>query len=217
MGMNGHTRKFPFWGVAAILALTLAASALADRRGAQQLSAPLGSIPVTMAGWTFTRDYEMDDRSTERLNASQYVLKEYAKGGNRLELFIAYYTRQSSTGYMHSPKICLPSSGWDIEQPGTANVLTPLGERTINRYVISNGGEKSLIFYWYQSTDRIVADEYVTKLYMIHDGLMYGRGAGSIVRIQLPLDPDVEKEGLKFATAVMGDLRRVYGSRAARN
>jgi len=117
-----------------------------------------------------------------------------------------------SSGYMHSPKICLPGSGWEIEEPGLAQVQTSRGPVAVNRYVISNAGQKALILYWYQSTNRITADEYVTKLYMIHDGLFYGRAGGSIARIQLPLDPTAEAGGLKFAGELMTALRDVLGT-----
>jgi EpsI family protein len=139
------------------------------------------------------------------------VSREYLKDGMQLGLFIAYYAHQRSGGYMHSPKVCLPSSGWEIEEPGSIQVDSPDGKVPINRYVISKSGEKSLILYWYESSDRILADEYRTKLYLIHDGLLYGRAAGSVVRIQLPINARAESDAIPFATELMADVRRVFG------
>jgi len=169
-----------------------------------------GSALILDGGWTAGKDIEIDERALARLNADSYVSREYLKNGNQIGLFIAYYAHQKSGGYMHSPKVCLPSSGWEIEEPGSIQVNSPDGTVPINRYVISKSGEKSLILYWYQSSDRILADEYWTKLYLIHDGLVHGRAAGSVVRIQLPLDRTVEKDAIPFAAEVMADLRRVF-------
>jgi EpsI family protein len=204
-------RTLHFAATAAVLVLTSAVSTLADFRGSQTLAAPLASLPLAIGGWSASREIPLDPQTAERLNASSYLSREYVKAGQALGLFVAYYTHQSSTGYMHSPKICLPSSGWEIQQPGYVRVPTPTGETEINRYVISNGDKKALILYWYQSSDRIIADEYMTKLYMIHDSVLYGRGAGSIIRIQLPLDAEAEADGIRFASNVMQDLKRIYG------
>jgi EpsI family protein len=199
-----------FWATFGMLAATLGISSLSDLRGSQELAAPLTSLPASIGGWTAGKDIEIDERALARLNADSYVSREYLKNGNQIGLFIAYYAHQKSGGYMHSPKVCLPSSGWEIEEPGSIQVNSPDGTVPINRYVISKSGEKSLILYWYQSSDRILADEYWTKLYLIHDGLVHGRAAGSVVRIQLPLDRTVEKDAIPFAAEVMADLRRVF-------
>jgi EpsI family protein len=200
-----------FWATFGMLAATLAVSSLSDLRGSQDLAAPLTSLPGSIAGWTAGRDVEVDDRTLERLNADSYVSREYFKDGRELGLFVAYYAHQRSGGYMHSPKVCLPSSGWEIERAGWVNVDSPDGRVPINHYTISKSGEKALILYWYESTDRILADEYWTKLFLIHDGLFYGRAAGSIVRIQLPVDPNTEIEAMPFATALMAEVRKVLG------
>jgi len=210
--MNSMHTSRHFWIASGILILTLSISSLAELRGSQELTASLASIPSTIAGWSATQEIDLDPRTLERLRASSLVSREYAKGDDRLGLFVAYYAHQSSSGYMHSPKICLPGSGWEIEEPGLAQVQTSRGPVAVNRYVISNSGQKALILYWYQSTNRITADEYVTKLYMIHDGLFYGRAGGSIARIQLPLDPTAEAGGLKFAGELMTALRDVLGT-----
>jgi hypothetical protein len=38
-----------------------------------------------------------------------------------------------------------------------------------------------LMFYWYQSRNRIVANEYLGKILLAKDTLLTGRTAGSIV------------------------------------
>jgi EpsI family protein len=200
-----------FWATFGMLAVTLGVSSLSDLRGSQQLLAPLTSLPASIGGWTAGEDMTIDERELSRLNADSYVSRAYVKDGKQIGLFIAYYAHQRSGGYMHSPKVCLPSSGWEIEEPGSIRVDSPDGNVPINRYVISKAGEKSLTLYWYETSDRILADEYWTKLYLIHDGLFYGRAAGSVVRIQLPIDPAMERDVIPFVTDLMKDVRQVFG------
>ena len=204
-----------FWLTSGILTATLGISGLSDLRGSQALTEPLSTIPSVIAGWGGAKDLALDPRAVERLKATSLLSRQYSSGKQSLGLFVAYYANQSAGGYMHSPKVCLPGSGWEIEEPGTVRVESPWGEVPIHRYIISNAGQKALILYWYQSSDRIVADEYRTKLYLIHDGLFYGRAGGSIARIQLPVDAGAEAAGIRFASQLMVELRRIFGSQAA--
>ena len=201
-----------FWLTSGILAATLGVSAFADQRGSQVLTEPLANLPSMVAGWGGAKELALDPRAVERLKATSFLSREYSNGTNRLGLFVAYYANQSAGGYMHSPKVCLPGSGWEIDEPGSIRVASPDGGTVpINRYIISNAGQRALILYWYQSSDRIVADEYWTKLYLIHDGLFYGRAGGAIARIQLPVDALAEANGVRFASQLMVEMRRILG------
>ena len=63
-----------------------------------------------------------------------------------------------------------------------------------NRYVVAKGDQKSLVLYWYQSRDRVVASEYKAKFYVVADALRYNRTDTALVRVVVPIiDGDVEK------------------------
>jgi EpsI family protein len=64
----------------------------------------------------------------------------------------------------------------------------------VNRYVVAKGDQKSLVMYWYQSRDRVVASEYKAKLYVMADAVRYNRTDTALVRVVLPIiDNDVER------------------------
>jgi len=64
---------------------------------------------------------------------------------------------------MHSPKHCLPGSGWEISgDPHDVNSCSGY-DATINRNVIQRDTDRMLVFYWYQSPDRVFASEYKGK------------------------------------------------------
>jgi EpsI family protein len=56
----------------------------------------------------------------------------------------------------------------------------------VNHYVVSKGESKSLVLYWYQSHDRVIASEYWAKIYLVIDSIRYRRSDTSIVRVTVP-------------------------------
>jgi EpsI family protein len=112
---------------------------------------------------------------------------------------------------MHSPKNCLPGSGWEIWKYDSAWIQTNTGKVKINKYSIENSGQRSLVFYWYQSKSRIIASEYLGKILLVQDALMDGRTAGSIVRIIVADVPGAAEEGASFAAKVIPQVQRCFG------
>ena len=72
------------------------------------------------------------------------------------------------------------------------------------------------MFYWYQSKNRIVANEYIGKVMLARDTLLTGHTAGSIVRITLPDVPGANEEGVAIASKVIGEMQRCFGPQDVR-
>jgi hypothetical protein len=68
------------------------------------------------------------------------------------------------------------------------------------------------MFYWYQSKTRIVANEYIGKILLARDTILSGHTAGSIVRITLPDAATSSAEGVAFATLLVPEVERCFGS-----
>src|SRR4029077_3269960 len=136
------------------------------------LTAPLSSISRSIAGYAANDDPPLDEHSLHALQPTSYLQRTYAKGNLRANLFIAFYTQQRAGESMHSPKHCLPGSGWEIWDYGSADI--PVNGRTfrVNNYSISHEGERRLVLYWYQSKSRIVASEYMGKVLLARDALL---------------------------------------------
>ncbi len=113
---------------------------------------------------------------------------------------------------MHSPKHCLPGSGWEIWKHGSA--LVPVNGRQIeiNQYSIQNSGQRLLVFYWYQSRERILSSEYMGKILLAKDALLTGHTAGSLVRVTLPDVPAAPEEGVAFASVLIPAMQRCLGA-----
>jgi hypothetical protein len=68
-------------------------------------------------------------------------------------LFVAYFQTQRTGKTPHSPKNCLPGSGWAPSQSGMIGIRVP-GETEpirVNRYIVSRGDNQDTVLYWYQA------------------------------------------------------------------
>jgi EpsI family protein len=81
----------------------------------------------------------------------------------------------------------------------------------INRYSIRKADEKMIIYYWYQSKDRIVASELAGKFFLVRDSLLSGHTAAALVRLTVPDSPTADDEAIDFATKVSPQLNACMG------
>lgn len=200
-----------------LLVSTIMVGGLTERRISEPLAVPLDQIPAEINGWTKVKDSQLDAGTVKQLKPSSYLTRTYRKGAVPLDLFIAFYEQQRAGESMHSPKHCLPGAGWEIWRHGTA--MIPDGDRqvAVNKYSIQNNGTRMIMYYWYQSKGRIVADEYTGKIMLAKDTLISGQTAGSIVRIMLPDTPAADAEAVAFASKMIPEMRRcITGDRNPR-
>jgi len=201
----------PYIGTVLLLSLTLGAYALSERRKPDFLAQPLDTIDKQIAGWSMTGDDPLSASVLKELKLTSYLSRAYEKEGTKLGVFVAFYSQQRAGESMHSPKHCLPGSGWEIWKHDSA--MVPVGGRQvrINQYSIQNSGQRMLVFYWYQSKRRIIASEYMGKILLAKDSLLDGRTAGSLVRVILPDTPTAPADGAAFASVLIPQVQRCFG------
>src|SRR5205809_6350356 len=104
------------WRFATVL-VTLGATALLLRaRNSTELippHQPLTSFPISFDGWA-SRDIPLTKDVLEVLGPGDFLMRDYRQGSDpsSVGLFIAYFPSQRSGDTIHSPKNCLPGSGW---------------------------------------------------------------------------------------------------------
>jgi len=152
------------------------------------LAAPLSAFPITLGDWHMVQEGVVDKETQEVLKADDTLTRVYANPAIRAQgsLFIAYFQSQRTGQSPHSPKNCLPGSGWQPEENDEVDV--PIGNETIriNHYLVSRGDEASLVYYWYQSQGRAIANEFSAKFYLIEDSIRKHRSDTSLVRVIVP-------------------------------
>ena len=194
-----------------LLSATLAGYALSERRKPDFLVQPLDTVDQQIDGWKMTGTEPLTEGVLGRLQLTSYVSRQYEKRGTHLALFIAFYAQQRAGESMHSPKHCLPGSGWEIWKIDSALVSVGGRQVEVNQYSIQNSGQRNLVFYWYQSRRRIIKSEYMGKILLAKDALFDGQTAGSLVRITLPDTPSAPAEATAFASILIPQVQRCFG------
>ncbi|MGH9417128.1 MAG: exosortase C-terminal domain/associated protein EpsI [Terriglobales bacterium] len=195
--------------LAAVLLLTLAGMAVFLHPAAPPPSLPLGQFPMQLGSWR-GQALPMTAETLTALHLHDYVNRVYFGPDQRaVGLYIAYYPRQTYGDDIHSPKHCLPGTGWQPISTGALTVL--LAGRTIqvNRYLVARGSERELILYWYQQQGRVIRSEYWSKLFQVWDGLREHRSDAALVRVALPAPGDAaaaNAEGAAFIRMILPHL-----------
>jgi EpsI family protein len=175
---------------------------------------PLDQLPVQFADWTMVKQGVMEKEITDVLQADDYATRWYGKKPSSVaSLFVAFFKTQKTGQTPHSPKNCLPGSGWIWTVSDQISIDLPAANRTIavNRYIVQKGEQKSLVLYWYQSRDRVVASEYWAKVYVVADSLRYNRTDTALVRVEVPVidgnDQAATRTAVDFVQAFFTTLR----------
>lgn len=178
---------------------------------------PLDQFPRELGEWRMIRQGVMESEVTDVLRADDYITRDYAVAPERTaNLFVAFFKSQRAGQTPHSPKNCLPGSGWIWSVADTIPVRVEgrAAPVEVNRYLVSKGEQRSLVLYWYQSRDRVVASEYKAAALVAWDAIRYNRTDTSLVRVVVPVSEgrdDVATEaGVEFIRAFFATLRRFF-------
>jgi EpsI family protein len=148
---------------------------------------PLEQFSLVDSNWVVRQDVALDKETLDILKADDILSRVYQNksNGRVATLFVAYFETQRTGKAPHSPKNCLPGSGWVPSESGLIEIPTQ-GEAqpiTVNRYVVARGQNQSVVLYWYQARNRIIASEYSAKIFTVADAIRYNRSDTSLVRV----------------------------------
>jgi EpsI family protein len=155
---------------------------------------PLGSFETQSGAWKMQSEIALDAETQDFLKADDTLNRVYAGPAGSANLFVAFFKSQRAGVTPHSPKVCLPGAGWVSEASAVLSVQIPGDAKPIpvNRYVVRHGEDRRLVLYWYATAHHTMADEYVSKLYLMHEGLRYRRSDEAIYRVITPILGDGE-------------------------
>jgi EpsI family protein len=178
---------------------------------------PLDGFPKQLGSWNMIEQGVMEQEVKDVLRADDYITREYAVSHDKVaNLFVAFFKSQRAGQTPHSPKNCLPGSGWVWTVSDTIPVTVPgrAAPMEINRYLVSKGESRSLVLYWYQSRDRIVASEYKAAAFVAWDAIRYNRTDTALVRVVVPVinghDDIATQTGVEFIQAFYATLRQFF-------
>jgi len=172
---------------------------------------PFSQFPQQVADWRVISENEFSADVLKVLKPTDYVSRQYRRAdGAVVDLYVGYHNGGKGTGGIHSPKHCLPGSGWLEISTRKELLATPDGNRAIVRAVYQKGDSKELFLYWFQMMDKTITDEYSLKLSEIKNSLLYQRRDQSFIRISMPFEQD-ETRATASVEAFAHDFEKVFG------
>ncbi|MGQ0666229.1 MAG: exosortase A [Nitrospiraceae bacterium] len=209
----------PFWSVITANVLLFCAWSFTGTSPAEipvLVKKPFAEFPVVLENEWAGRDLPVESAVVEKLQVADYLLRMYVKTtiqgnpesrkGSSVTLYLAYVQSTAGGAEYHSPKLCLPGSGWNLVTVDTATVAPPtVGSISINKVLVQKGLDQQMVLYWYQDRGRILASENWQKFYSVWDLLVSHRTDGVLVRISVPVvttEDEAYEEGRRFLYAL---------------
>jgi EpsI family protein len=151
-------------------------------------------FPLGVREWKTISTSAFSAAVLDILKPTDYLYRTYAASdGVRAQLYIGYHAGGKGGGEIHSPKHCLPGSGW--YEATSKKTLLNVGGRSIHlvEAVYQKGDKKELFLYWFQVRDTTITSEYALKISEIMNSILYGRRDASFIRISVPVQGTLEQ------------------------
>ena len=170
--------------LAALMGATAVAAATATRTEAVPSRESLAGFPLEVDGWRGREQPALSTDVLAELGADEYLDRSYTNGAASVGLYVGYYASQRQGDSVHSPLNCLPGTGWvpiestylDVPRGGN-------GVMTVRRLRVRRGSDEALVLYWYQSRGRVIANDYLSKAYLMYDAMRLNRTDTALVRV----------------------------------
>ena len=169
-------------------------------------------FPLSLGDW-HGQDQPIEQRIANATGADDLLSRTYRdKGGQFIGLYVGYYRSQRTGETIHSPKNCLPGTGW--EPVRAARLTIPISQAspiTVNEYLVEKDGNQYLVLYWFQARGRVIASEYSGKVWLVLDSIGRNRTDGALVRLFTSTKDVEDKErerAVSFVRVLYPELTR---------
>ena len=144
------------------------------------------TFPKQIGNWV-GKEGRFSQQVYDVLGVDDSILISYINPeGQDVQLYVGYYQSQREGSLIHSPKNCMPGSGWNITGSSIEEVAVS-GSKTekikVIKLILEKGIQKQVVLYWYQSRGRFISSEYWQKIYLVWDAIFKNRTDGSFVRL----------------------------------
>lgn len=171
---------------------------------------PLSAFPLQISDFTGEK-FLFDEKVYQILGVDDSFLCNYrAPDGRKIQLYIGYYQSQREGDIIHSPKNCMPGSGWNITRASFEELTIPNrqpGKIQVSKLILKKEAQQQVVLYWFQSRGRFIASEYMQKIYLVWDAIFKNRTDGSFIRLIAPVhENENETDTTDYVKTLAQDL-----------
>jgi len=196
-----------------VLLLIAATAALLQAHERPEVVPPhksLTDFPMELSSWSGTA-LSLSPDELAVLGPGEFLVRDYQRSDSEppVNLYVAYFPSQRTGDTIHSPKNCLPGSGWVPDASTHMSITNADGSSIlVNRYIVSKGLSRALVLYWYQAHGRVTPSEYWAKIFLVTDAIRMNRTDGALVRLVTDIptgttDDAAQSRTLAFAHQVL--------------
>lgn len=179
---------------------------------------PLFLFPTTIDDWKAGPPEKLEPNIEAVLKADDYLLVNFASEQEQapVNLFVAWYRKQTEGSGIHSPEVCVPAGGWEMSQIEVDTVRVQVTDGSelsvpVNRAIIRKGLSKQLVYYWFEQRGRRLTSDYLSKAVTVLDAMTIGRTDGGLVRLVTPIgsgeeERDAERRLQSFMSGMLNVL-----------
>lgn len=175
---------------AAILFLAMAFAHYINRSEMIPASKPFATFPKQIGEWT-GKESRFEQRIYDILGVEDSFLANFrTKDDRNVQLYVGYYESQREGDLIHSPRNCMPGTGWNVAKISYEIIKRPKSENgnaKVIKLLLKKGAQKQIVLYWFHSRGRIIHSEYWQKIYLVVDSIFRHRTDGSFVRLIAPV------------------------------
>lgn len=152
---------------------------------------PLTDIPVQLEGWTMAGQSRFSPDVLRQLKPTDYLYRVYKDNeGNKAIIYLGYHSGGPDSGPIHSPKHCLPGSGWFELMQAKSTLQVAGKDLPVVQAVYQMGDQKELFIYFFQVKGQILTNEYSLKLAEIVNSIVHNRRDSAFIRVSVPFQGD---------------------------
>lgn len=154
------------------------------------------TFPAVLGKWQLVASANMTTEELGQLQLTDYMLRRYAtKEGKTVDLYVGFHGGGKETGPVHSPRNCLPGSGWAAERSDIQSFSTPDGKQVeLVRALYSKGSQSLWFYYWFDVQGKTYTEEYELKLAELYGALVKGRRDAILIRVSAPVSGDDQND-----------------------
>jgi len=182
---------------------------------AVKLRGGIQSFPMSIGAWQGQLEL-VDPEIIKKSGAEEAFSCLYRNAElGEVSLYMGYRSSAflSNENFFHSPTVCLPASGWIVEENSRHVVrdVARFGQLSVSKMVIENMGTRQLVYFWFQTKDKATYDKNINRFHLALHAIMRDNTHVLFIRPITPIHKgesveDAEIRMDKFVREVMETL-----------